>query len=249
MSNNLEDTVPATVLIVEDEPAIAELLAANIKHAGYHTLHACNVETAAALVAEVLPDLIVLDWMLPGASGLAFLRKLRANSRTQAVRVIMLSARTEEEDALSGLDAGADDYMAKPFSPKELVARIKAVMRREMPSEEDVVSIDRLTLDPTTHRVYVNDKGKELQVRLGPTEFKVLHFFLRHPERVHSRGVVRDRVWGDLVNIEERTVDVHIKRLRAALRPSGYDAVIETVRGSGYRLTRVPLASHMESAA
>lgn len=249
MSNNPEDAVPATVLIVEDEPAIAELLAANIKHAGYHTLHARNVEIATALVAEVLPDLIVLDWMLPGASGLAFLRRLRADSRTRLVRVIMLSARTEEEDALSGLEAGADDYMAKPFSPKELVARIKAVIRREMPSEKDLVSIDRLTLDPATHRVYVNDKGHDLQVPLGPTEFKLLHFFLRHREHVHSRSVVRDQVWGDLVNIEERTVDVHIKRLRAALRPFGYDAVIETVRGSGYRLTRLAPVPHLESAA
>lgn len=249
MSNNLDDTLPATVLIVEDEPAIAELLAANIKHAGYHTLHARNVETAAALVAEVLPDLIVLDWMLPGASGLAFLRRLRTDSRTKAVRVIMLSARAEEEDALSGLDAGADDYMAKPFSPKELVARIKAVMRREMPSANDLVSIDRLTLDPATHRVYVNDKEHDLQVSLGPTEFKLLHFFLRHPEHVHSRSVVRDQVWGSPVNIEERTVDVHIKRLRAALRPVGYDAVIETVRGSGYRLTRLAPFPHLESAA
>ncbi|QQC63133.1 phosphate regulon transcriptional regulator PhoB [Paraburkholderia ginsengisoli] len=242
--------MPPSVLIVEDEPAIAELLAINIKHAGYHPLQARDVNAANALVAEVLPDLIVLDWMLPGTSGLVFLRRLRADARTRELPVIMLTARTQEEDSVDGLEAGADDYMAKPFSPKELVARIKAVLRRRAPQRtNDAVTVNGLTLDPSTHRVYVKENGVQLPVHLGPTEFKLLHFFLTHPERVHSRTLVLDQVWGDHVFIEERTVDVHIKRLRSALKPVGYEAIIETVRGSGYRLTRLPLTNRMEKAA
>jgi two-component system phosphate regulon response regulator PhoB len=242
--------MPASILIVENESAIAELLAVNMKHAGYHPLQARDVDAANALVSEVLPDLIVLDWMLPGVSGLAFLRMLRADSRTREVPVIMLTARTEEQDSLDGLEAGADDYMAKPFSPKELVARIKAVLRRRAPQlTNDAVSINGLTLDPPTHRVYVEQNEVEVPVYLGPTEFKLLHFFLAHPERVHSRKVVVDQVWGDHVFIEERTVDVHIKRLRSALKAVDYEAIIETVRGSGYRLSRFPLANRMENAA
>lgn len=242
--------MPASVLIVEDEPAIAELLAVSIKHAGYHPLQARDVEGANLLVSEVLPDLVVLDWMLPGTSGLVFLRRLRADSRTREVPVIMLTARTEEEDSVDGLEAGADDYMAKPFSPKELVARIKAVLRRRAPQlTNDAVSVNGLTLDPSTHRVYVEENRVELPVYLGPTEFKLLHFFLAHPERVHSRTHVLDQVWGDHASIEERTVDVHIKRLRTALKAVGYEAIIETVRGSGYRLSRAPLPHRKESAA
>ncbi|MDT8840194.1 phosphate regulon transcriptional regulator PhoB [Paraburkholderia fungorum] len=242
--------MPASVLIIEDEPAIAELLAVNIKHAGYHPLQARGADSASAIVSEVLPDLIVLDWMLSGTSGLAFLRRLRADSRTREVPVIMLTARTEEQDLVDGLEAGADDYMAKPFSPKELVARIKAVLRRRAPQlTDDAVTINCLTLDPSTHRVYVIDSGTDQNVHLGPTEFKILHFFLTHQERVHSRAVVLDQVWGDHVFIEERTVDVHIKRLRAALKPFGYDAMLETVRGSGYRLSRFTLPPCCEKAA
>jgi two-component system phosphate regulon response regulator PhoB len=241
--------MPASVLIVEDEPAIAELLAVNIKHAGYHPLQARDVDGANALVSEVLPDLIVLDWMLPGTSGLVFLRRLRADSSTREVPVIMLTARTEELASVDGLEAGADDYMARPFSPKELVARIKAVLRRRAPQlANDAVTMNGLTLDPSTRQVYVKENGVELPVHLGPTEFKLLHFFLTHPERVHSRSLVLDQVWGD-VFIEERTVDVHIKRLRSALRQVGYEAIIETVRGSGYRLSGLPLLHRMQNAA
>ncbi|SAK95060.1 two component transcriptional regulator [Caballeronia arationis] len=241
--------MPASILIVEDEPAIAELLAVNIKHAGYYPLQARDVDGANSLVSEVLPDLIVLDWMLPGESGLAFLRRLRADTRTKEVPVIMLTARTEERDLVDGLEAGADDYMAKPFSPKELVARIKAVLRRRLPQlTNDAVNINGLTLDPSTRRVHAQVVGVEQPVHLGPTEFKLLHFFLTHPERVHTRSFVLDQVWGDHVFIEERTVDVHIKRLRSALRTVGYEAIIETVRGSGYMLSRVPLAQAIQTA-
>lgn len=242
--------MPASVLIVEDELAISELLAVNIKHAGYHPLLARDADTANVLVSEVLPDLVVLDWMLPGTSGLAFLRRLRADSRTKGVPVIMLTARTQEEDSVDGFEAGADDYMAKPFSPKELMARIKAVLRRRAPQlTNEPVTINGLTLDPSTRRVYVEENGIELPMHLGPTEFKLLHFFLTHPERVHSRSGVLGQVWGDDVFIEERTVDVHIKRLRSALKLVGYEAIIETVRGSGYRLSTVPLPHRMENAA
>lgn len=239
-----------SVLIVEDEPAIIELLAANLKHAGMHPLSARDVSVAKALIGEVLPDLIVLDWMLPGTSGLQFMRRLRADTRTRDVPVIMLTARDEEEDRVDGLEAGADDYLAKPFSPKELVARIKAVLRRRTPHlTDDAVAVGALTLDPTTRRTFVKGVEMDLPVHLGPTEFKLLHFFMTHPERVHSRALVLDRVWGDHVFIEERTIDVHIKRLRAALKPLGYDAIIETVRGSGYRLSEDASPRHMEHAA
>ncbi|MBC8751873.1 MULTISPECIES: phosphate regulon transcriptional regulator PhoB [Paraburkholderia] len=242
--------MPATVLIVEDEPAIAELLAVNIKHAGYHPLQARDADAAKALVDEVLPDLIVLDWMLPGTSGLVFLRRLRADSRTRAVPVIMLTARTQEEDSVSGFEAGADDYMAKPFSPKELVARIKAVLRRRAPElSNEAVTINGLTLDPSTRRVCIEHDGAELPVHLGPSEFKLLHFFLAHPERVHSRSLLLQHVWGNHASIEERTVDVHIKRLRSALKPVGYESIIETVRGSGYMLSKTAQPHGMENAA
>lgn len=242
--------MPPSVLIVEDEPSIAELLAINIKHAGYHPLPVRDTEGANAVVSEVLPDLIVLDWMLPGTSGLAFLRRLRADSRTREVPVIMLTARAEEQDALDGLEAGADDYMAKPFSPKELVARIKAVLRRRAPQlTNEAVTISGLTLDPSTRRVYVRKSNSESFVHLGPTEFKLLHFFMAHSERVHSRSLVLDQVWGDHVYIEERTLDVHVKRLRSALKSVGYDTIIETVRGSGYRLSRQALTPQLDSAA
>lgn len=178
--------MPTSVLIVENDPAIAELLAVNMRHAGYHPLLAQDVAGANALVAEVLPDLIVLDWMLPGTSGLAFLQQLRADWRLREVPVIMLTARTEERDLLDGLEGGAEDYITKPFSPKKLLARIKAVLRRRAPHlTDDAVTISGLTLDPPTGRVSVSENGVELPVRLGLTEFKLLHFFLTHAERVH----------------------------------------------------------------
>jgi two-component system phosphate regulon response regulator PhoB len=219
------------ILVIEDEPAIQELIAVNAEHAGYRVQRAHNAEEADTLLRAALPDLIVLDWMLPGMSGLAFARKLRGAERTRRIPIIMLTARAQERDKLDGLEAGADDYLTKPFSPKELLARIKAVLRRRAPERtDDAVEIAGLRLDPATHRVTGN--GQEIE--LGPTEFRLLHFFLTHPERVYNRRQLLDRVWGDHVFVEERTVDVHIRRLRHALEASGHDRLIETVRGSGY---------------
>ncbi len=191
---------------------------------------------------EVLPDLVVLDWMLPGKSGVQFAKELRSNERTKEIPIILLTARSEEMDKIAGLEAGADDYVTKPFSPKELVARIRAVLRRRSPQlADEVVQINNLRLDPVSHRVLATNGVDEVLLDLGPTEFRLLHFFMTHPERVHSRGQLLDKVWGDHVFVEERTVDVHIKRLRAALAPSNCQNLIETVRGSGYRLTKTPV--------
>jgi len=221
------------VLVVEDEPAIQELVAVNLEHAGYQARRASSAEEADALVRDALPDVILLDWMLPGISGLAYARKLRGAERTRRIPIIMLTARAEERDKIEGLEGGADDYLTKPFSPKELLARIKAVLRRRAPEHtDDRVEIAGLRLDPATHRVAGN--GRE--IALGPTEFRMLHFFMTHPERVHSRAQLLDHVWGDHVFAEERTVDVHIRRLRQALEASGHDRLIETVRSSGYRM-------------
>jgi two-component system phosphate regulon response regulator PhoB len=226
--------MPANILIVEDEPAIQELLAANLVRAGHHVLRAGDAESAQKLVRDTLPDLILLDWMLPGMSGLDFARWLRAGERTRTVPLIMLTARGQELDKVAGLEAGADDYITKPFSPRELVARIKAVLRRRTPqATEDAVQIGGLRLDPATHRVTAGGQA----VTLGPTEFRLLHFLMTHPERVHSRTQLLDQVWGDHVFVEERTVDVHIRRLRSALESSGHDSLVQTVRGSGYRLS------------
>jgi len=214
-------------------------LAVNLQHAGHCAIRAYNAEQAQNLISDVLPDLVLLDWMLPGKSGIAFARELRDNERTKHIPIIMLTARGDEQDKVLGLEIGADDYVTKPFSPKELMARIKAVLRRRAPQlTEDVVSINGLRLDPATHRVAASAEGNEIKLDLGPTEFRLLHFFMTHPERVHSRTQLLDQVWGDHVFVEERTVDVHIKRLRAALKPAGCDAMIETVRGSGYRLAK-----------
>jgi two-component system phosphate regulon response regulator PhoB len=221
------------VLVVEDEPAIQELVAVNLEHAGYRVWRAVSAEDADSMVREALPDLILLDWMLPGISGLAYARRLRAAERTRRIPMIMLTARAEERDKVEGLEGGADDYLTKPFSPKELLARIKAVLRRRAPERtDDAVEISGLRLDPATRRVMGN--GRE--ITLGPTEFRLLHFFMTHPERVHSRAQLLDRVWGDHVFVEERTVDVHIRRLRQALESSGHDRLVETVRSSGYRM-------------
>ncbi|NGR07660.1 phosphate regulon transcriptional regulatory protein PhoB [bacterium SGD-2] len=222
----------STILVVEDEPAIQELIAVNLTFAGHKVLRAFDAEQAQTLIRAELPDLILLDWMLPGASGITLARSLRADERTRQVPLIMLTAKGAEHDKVEGLEAGADDYITKPFSPRELVARIKAVLRRRAPQlTDDVVEIAGLRLDPATHRV--TGKGRALSV--GPTEFRLLHFFMTHTERVFSRAQLLDRVWGDHVFVEERTVDVHIRRLRKALEPSGHDTHIETVRGAGYR--------------
>ncbi|MEW6689695.1 MAG: phosphate regulon transcriptional regulator PhoB [Pseudomonadota bacterium] len=225
--------MPASVLIVEDEPAILELIGVNLEHAGYETLRATTAEEASRLLGEVLPDLVLLDWMLPGQSGLALARRLRGDARTRELPLIFLTARAGEPDKVAGLEAGADDYITKPFSTKELVARIRAVLRRRKPQHgETPVEIAGLRLDPVAHRV----TGGGQPLALGPTEFRLLHYLMTHPNRVYSRAQLLDEVWGDHVFIEERTVDVHIRRLRQALAPSGHDALIETVRGSGYAL-------------
>ena len=224
----------ATILVVEDEPAIQELIAYNLKQAGHQALRADNAEQALNLVSNALPDLVLLDWMLPGLSGIEFARRLRADKRTRTVPIIMLTARSEEQDKLAGLDTGADDYITKPFSPRELMARIKAVLRRRAPEmTDDVVQAGGLKLDPASHRV----TGHGKPVELGPTEFRLLHFLMTHAERVHSRTQLLDQVWGDHVFVEERTVDVHIRRLRKALEPTELDRLVQTVRGTGYRFS------------
>lgn len=226
-----------TILVVEDEPAIQELIAVNLRLAGFEVQLADTAEQAQSLIKEALPDLILLDWMLPGIQGIQYAKELRAESRTRQIPIIMLTAKGAEEDRVSGLEAGADDYITKPFSPKELRARINAVLRRVAPQlAEEQITIGDLSLDPSTHRVQANGQN----LRLGPTEFRLLHFFMAHPERVFSRTQLLDNIWGDHVFIEERTVDVHIRRLRKALSPTGHDRHIETVRGAGYRFATQP---------
>jgi two-component system phosphate regulon response regulator PhoB len=226
--------MPANILLVEDEPAIQELIAFNLAQAGHHVLRASTAEVALTLVKNALPDLVLLDWMLPGASGIDIAKKLRADERTRHVPIIMLTARSDEQDKITGLETGADDYITKPFSPRELLARIKAVLRRRAPQmTDDAVEVKGLRLDPVTHRV----TGNGDPIDLGPTEFRLLHFFMTHQERVHSRSQLLDQVWGDHVFVEERTVDVHIRRLRSALEPSEHAALIQTVRGTGYRFS------------
>ena len=223
----------ASVLVVEDEPQIQELVAVNLEHFGHRVRRASSAEEADAAIRAALPDVVVLDWMLPGESGLAFARRLRADARTRDLPILMLTARAMEQDKITGLEAGADDYLTKPFSPKELAARIKAVLRRRAPQlSGDVVEVEGLRLDPASHRVTAGDQ----RLQLSPAEFKLLHFLLTHPGRVYSRAQLLDQVWGDHVYIEERTVDVHIRRLRKALEPSGHQALIDTVRGAGYGL-------------
>ena len=220
------------VLVVEDEPAIAELITVNLKRNGMLAVHASDGHAAQLEINHALPDLILLDWMLPGRSGLQMTRDWRADSRTKNVPILMLTARGEEPDKVAGLDAGADDYITKPFSTQELMARIHAIFRRRAPQQaNDIVKLGDLVLDGSTHRVTF----EALPIRLGPTEFKLLNYLMHHPERVHSRIQLLDQVWGDHVFIEDRTVDVHIKRLRQSLGNAG--AMVETVRGYGYRIT------------
>ena len=230
----MEKTMAANILLVEDEPAIRELLAFNVAQCGYHAIQAHDAASALAHINRALPDLILLDWMLPGSSGVELARRLRADQRTRNVPIIMLTARSDERDKVLGLESGADDYITKPFSPRELIARIRAVLRRRAPLVSDeTMSAGGLELSPAMHRVSANG----VVIDLGPTEFRLLHFFMTHADRVYSRSQLLDQVWGDHVFVEERTVDVHIRRLRQALEPSGCDSLIQTVRGSGYRFS------------
>jgi two-component system, OmpR family, phosphate regulon response regulator PhoB len=223
------------ILVVEDESSIAELIAVNLRHNGFRPRWAMDSESAQREIDAAVPDLILLDWMLPGESGLVLAKRWRNDARTKDVPIIMLTARGDEADRVAGLDAGADDYIAKPFSTKELLARVRAVLRRRAPEEAGVqIDIAGLTLDPATHRVAFEGNA----LKLGPTEFKLLNYLMGHAERVHSRAQLLDNVWGDHVYIEERTVDVHVKRLREALAQAG--TMVETVRGAGYRLTAKP---------
>ena len=225
------------ILIVEDEQPIREMVMFALAGAGYDVREAADAREAQARIAERLPDLILLDWMLPGISGIDFARRLKRDELTRDLPVIMLTARAEEEDKVQGLESGSDDYITKPFSPRELVARIRAVMRRGGPGAEDeILRANSLSLDLASHRV----SAGEALLDIGPTEYRLLEFFMSHPERVYSRSQILDRVWGSNVYVEERTVDVHIRRLRKVLEPHGHDALIQTVRGAGYRFsTRV----------
>jgi len=249
----------ARILIVEDEAAVQELIAVNLRLAGYETLLATDARQAQAMIRAELPDVMLLDWMLPGASGLALTKTLRGEQRTRHVPIILLTAKGAEADKVAGLQAGADDYVTKPFSPKELIARIQAVLRRRAPQHtDDVIRVEGLCLEPATHRVTsesgmraTDGRGKGIRggiqddrmtLNLTPVEFRLLHFFMTHPERVFSRTQLLDQVWGDHVFIEERTVDVHVRRLRNALKPGGHEHLLQTVRGTGYRFTRRPAA-------
>ena len=222
------------ILIVDDEPAIREMVAFALRKGDFEPTHAGDAREAQAAIADKVPDLILLDWMLPGASGLELARRWRKDALTREVPIIMLTARGEENDRVGGLEAGVDDYVVKPFSARELLARIRAVMRRSREDDEDgSVSVGGLRIDGAAHRVFANDQP----VSIGPTEYRLLHFFMTHPERVYSRTQLLDHVWGGSVYVEERTVDVHIRRLRKTLEPSGFDGMVQTVRGAGYRFS------------
>ncbi len=226
--------MPGKILIVDDEPAIREMVCLALRQADYSCLQAGDAQEAQAVLKQETPDLLLLDWMLPGTSGLELGRRLRREPLTRYLPIILLTARTQEDDKLKGFESGADDYITKPFSARELIARVKALLRRAAPmADEASIEIEGLTLDPATHRVQAADQ----KIELGPTEFRLLHFFMSHPERVHSRERMLDSVWGNNVYIDERTIDVHIRRLRKALAPTGHDRLIQTVRGAGYRLS------------
>lgn len=222
------------ILVVEDELAIREMLCFALEQKGFDVVEAADYDDAVEMLTEPYPNLILLDWMLPGGSGIKFIKHLKSQQHSASIPVVMLTARGEEEDKVRGLEVGADDYMTKPFSPKELIARLNAVMRRSAPMTQDmVIDICGLQLDPVAHRVSVGDQV----IDIGPTEFKLLHFFMTHPERVFSREQLLDNVWGMNVYVEDRTVDVHIRRLRKALTPSEHDKHVQTVRGAGYRFS------------
>ena len=221
------------VLVVEDEAAIREMLAFNLGRAGYEVLSAATGVEARSSMADRYPDVVLMDWMLPDMSGLELTRQLKRDPETREIPVIMLTARVQEDDRVAGLEGGADDYITKPFSPRELLARIKVVLRRGAAFQDEIVTAGRLKLNTASHRVSVD--GTEIS--LGPTEYRILHFFMHHPDRVYSRAQLLDRIWGGNVYVEERTVDVHIRRLRKALTASGYDKLVQTVRGAGYRFS------------
>jgi two-component system, OmpR family, phosphate regulon response regulator PhoB len=226
------------ILVIEDERPIREMIAFGLRRAGFEVREAADARSGRAEVANRLPDLLLVDWMLPDTSGLEFTRALKRDRETRELPVILLTARAEEGDKVAGLEGGADDYITKPFSPRELLARINAVLRRAMPAEgAERIDIEGLVLDQSSQRVSVADRT----VALGPTEYRMLAFFMTHPERVYTREQLLDRVWGGNVYVEERTIDVHIRRLRKALEDSGYDRLIQTVRGSGYRFSARPL--------
>lgn len=228
------DSMKGKILIVEDEAAIREMLGYTLMKEGFEFQEAADVEQARPLIARQRPDLILLDWMLPGMSGVDYARRVRNDPETRNIPIIMLTARGEESDKVRALDSGADDYITKPFSSKELIARIRAVMRRAAQDQpRGVVSAGGITLDPETFRVTADSSN----VDISPTEFRLLHFFISHPERVYSRSQLLDQVWGQNVYVEERTVDVHIRRLRKTLEPFGYDRFIQTVRSVGYRFS------------
>lgn len=226
------------ILIVEDEPAIRDMVAYALRKGEFEPVTAGDGREAQAAIAERVPDLILLDWMLPGSSGLELARRWRRESLTRDVPIIMLTARGEENDRVGGLEAGVDDYVVKPFSARELLARIRAVMRRSREDDEDgSVQVGALRIDGAAHRVFAGAGGEPAPVAIGPTEYRLLHFFMTHPERVYSRAQLLDHVWGGSVYVEERTVDVHIRRLRKTLEPHGLDAMVQTVRGTGYRFS------------
>ena len=225
----------ANILIVEDESSILELIALNLHQAGFNPIRAISAEYADNIVKETIPDLIVLDWMLPGMDGIEFAKRLRANSATKSIPIIMLTAKSDEDNKIEGLTVGADDYLTKPFSPRELVARIRALIRRRSPELfNNPVIIEGLVLDPSSHKVHADKKS----IDIAPTEFKLLHFFMKNPDRVFSRNQILDKIWGNKSVIDDRTVDVHIKRLRGSLKQSGYDKLVQTVRGTGYRFSK-----------
>jgi len=222
------------ILVVEDEPSIRDLISFGLRRAGFQVVAAEHSQAALARIGDKRPDLILVDWMLPDMSGLELTRQLRRDANTRDIPIIMLTARAEETDKVAGLEGGADDYLTKPFSARELIARIQAVLRRSAPAgSEERVAVDGLTLDQAGHRVLASGRT----ISLGPTEYRLLAFLMTHPDRVYSRGQLLDRVWGGNVYVEERTVDVHIRRLRKALEPSGHDRLVQTVRGAGYRFS------------
>ena len=224
----------ANILIVEDEVAILELIALNLHQSGFNPLRAVSAEIADNLVKNTLPDLIILDWMLPGMDGISFAKRLRANSDTKKIPILMLTAKSEEENKILGLDSGIDDYLTKPFSPKELIARIKALLRRSAPElTDEPIKILDLILDPLQHQLTI----KEKLIKIGPTEFKILHLFLKNLNKVFNRNQIMDKIWGNKSEIDDRTVDVHTKRLRACLAPNGYDKIVRTIRGEGYSVS------------
>lgn len=233
MLGSVHDAMKGTILVIEDESAIREMLGYALMKEGYEFLEAADVDQARPLIADTPPDLILLDWMLPGMSGVDYARRLRSDPETAGTPIIMLTARGEESDKVRGLDTGADDYVTKPFSTRELLARIRALLRRAVREDGGMISVEGLTLDPETFRVTADKQA----VDISPTEFRLLHFFITHPERVYSRTQLLDQVWGQNVFVEERTVDVHIRRLRRTLNPYGYDRFIQTVRSVGYRFS------------